>query len=203
MSERARHICYNRTMKKANLLWVDLEMTGLDPQNDKIVEVGAIATGWDFATLATYESTVKLDQDFLRKKLVGEFWDKNDASRKSLLKNNEKAQLTSAEVEQKLCSFARENFDLTQPIYLAGNSVHQDQKFIENEWTELNKLLHYRQLDVSSWKIVMNARGVVFAKPEDHRAMADIEGSIAELKYYLQYFSRKKVSSAKESGEEE
>lgn len=181
-------------MKKANLLWIDLEMTGLDPREDKIVEVGAIATDWNFEPIATYEATVKLDQDFLREKLVGEFWDKNDGSRKSLLENNETAQLTAAEIEQKMCSFVHENFDLAAPIYLAGNSIHQDQKFIENEWPELNRLLHYRQLDVSSWKIVMNARGIVFPKPEDHRAMADIEGSIAELKFYLQYFSRKKVA---------
>jgi oligoribonuclease len=207
-------------MNKANILWVDLEMTGLSPENDRIVEVGAIATDWNFREIARYESAVKVPQDFLESRLVGKFWDANDFSRKSLIAQNKKAQKSVAEVDAELVKFCEKYFakignlsvaeqkkfakkngsfslaDLA-PIYLAGNSIHQDQKFIEREFPALQKLLHYRQLDVSSWKIVMENRGQIFAKKEDHRAMADIEGSIAELKFYLNKLNFAKKSAPK------
>ena len=69
---------------------------------------------------------------------------------------------------------------------MAGNSIHQDRKFIDREWPNLGFLLHYRMLDVSAWKVVFDGKyGKRFAKPEAHRALDDIKGSIMELKYYL------------------
>jgi oligoribonuclease len=69
---------------------------------------------------------------------------------------------------------------------LAGNSIHQDRKFIVNEWERLDKRLHYRMLDVSAWKVVFEHKfHNKFSKPEAHRALSDIRGSIEELKYYL------------------
>lgn len=172
--------------KKANLFWVDLEMTGLDPASDRITEVGVIATDYDFNEIATYQATVKVDSALMRQRMVGEFWDTHSESRDALLKaNDSKAAKTPAVVEQELIKFINDNFDLTQPIYLAGNSVHQDQKFIERQWPTLNKMFHYRQLDVSAWKIIFEHHGITFNKPELHRAMSDIEGSMDELKYYL------------------
>ena len=92
------------------------------------------------------------------------------------------------EIEDDLLKFVEENFNLNKPIYLAGNSVHMDQKFIEVNWKRLTKKLHYRILDVSAWKIIFeNKYKKRFAKPEDHRALNDIQGSIEELKYYLKY----------------
>jgi len=178
--------CYNINMTtKASLLWIDLEMTGLDPVKDRIIEVGVIATDWDFNEIARFESAVKVDDKLVKKRLTGDFWEKNANARDGLLKQNSGATKSAEEVENELLKFLDDNFDLTQPIYLAGNSIHQDQKFIEREWPRLNKKLHYRQLDVTAWKIIFENRGVIFAKPEVHRAMSDIEGSIAELKYYL------------------
>jgi len=173
------------TKPKASLLWVDLEMTGLDPVKDQIIEVGAIATTWDFIEIARFESAVKVDDAFIKKHLTGEFWQKNSGSRDELLKQNSEATKDARQVEDELLKFLNKNFDLTQPIYLAGNSIHQDQKFIEREWPRLNARLHYRQLDVSAWKIIFENRGVRFVKPEAHRAISDIEGSMDELKYYL------------------
>ncbi len=160
-------------------------MTGLDPAIDRILEVGVIATDWDFNEIARYESAVKVSDQLVKKRLTGEFWDKNPGARDALTKQNSEATKNAEEVEDELLKFLDENFDSTQPIYLAGNSIHQDQKFIEREWPRLNARLHYRQLDVSAWKIIFENRGVKFTKPEAHRAMSDIEGSIAELKYYL------------------
>ncbi|MDR0957511.1 MAG: oligoribonuclease [Candidatus Nomurabacteria bacterium] len=172
-------------MKKASLLWVDLEMTGLDPTIDKIIEVGAIATDFNLNEIARFSAVVKVDQEFMEKRMVGKFWDKNQVARDGLIAQNLEKGESPEVVEQKLLDFLDENFDTKHPIYLAGNSIHQDQKFIEREWAKLNERLHYRQLDVSAWKIIFEQLGVKFNKPENHRAMDDIEGSIAELKFYL------------------
>ncbi len=72
-------------------------------------------------------------------------------------------------------------------VILAGNSIHQDRKFIERWMPRLNELLHYRMLDVSAWKVYFEgARGVKFTKPEGHRAMDDIQGSLEEFGMYVQ-----------------
>lgn len=173
-------------MTKANLLWIDLEMTGLDPAVDKIVEVGAIATDFNFTKVAEYEAAIKTDTDFMRRRMVGEFWEKNAATRDALItaSSADTAKESSA-VGPELIQFVQDNFDTALSIYLAGNSIHQDRKFIERAWPKLNQMLSYRMLDVSAWKIIFEHYGVKFTKPEQHRATSDIIGSIEELKYYL------------------
>lgn len=174
--------------KKAKILWMDLEMTGLDPVRDRIMEVAVIATDWEFNELASYEAAIKVDQAVIDERMLGvaaDFWTANPASRDALLLGQDQAQSVN-EVEQSLIGFIDEQFEEDERILLAGNSIHQDRKFIENEWPSLNERLHYRMLDVSAWKVVFDGKyGKRFAKPEEHRALADIRGSIQELKYYL------------------
>ena len=170
---------------KAKLLWLDLEMTGLDPQKDKILEVATIATDMKFDQIATYKAVVKVDDDIINQRMVGDFWEKNSSVRDAL-----KAQNTTGKpiktVEKELLAFLNQHFG--KEVYLAGNSIHQDRKFIEREMPELNKRFHYRMLDVSAWKIYFEeALGKKFAKPEIHRALDDINGSIEELKWYLTF----------------
>ena len=173
--------------KKASLLWVDLEMTGLSPAEDRILEVAAIATDWEMNEIATYTAVVKVDDALIKERMVGEFWEKNKASYDALVAQNADGR-PSKEVEKDLLKFVEENFGDT--VYLAGNSIHQDRRFIENEWPELNAKLHYRMLDVSAWKIYFeNARGERFIKPDNHRALDDIRGSMEELKWYLRKIS--------------
>ena len=172
---------------KATLLWVDLEMTGLSPVDDRILEVAAIATDWDFNEYDTYTAIVKCDEELMRERMVGEFWEKNRASFDALMAQNSKGQAPEI-VEKELLKFVKKNFGDT--VYLAGNSIHQNRKFIENEWPKLNAKLHYRMLDVSAWKIFFeNALHRSFAKPENHRALDDIRGSIEELKWYRKMIS--------------
>lgn len=172
-------------MKKAKLLWIDLEMTGLDPTKDKILEVAAIATDMDLNEIAHFEAVTKVDEKLIKSRMVGDFWEKNKESREALMAQNASGRPVS-EVEKELISFIKKNFGKT--IYLSGNSIHQDRKFIENEMPELNKLLHYRMLDVSAWKIYFeNALNKRFVKPDHHRALDDIQGSIEELKWYLTF----------------
>ena len=172
-------------MKKAKLLWIDLEMTGLDPAKDRILEVAAIATDINLTEIARFEAVVKVPTILMKRRMVGEFWDKNSASRDALLAQNATGKPIK-EVEKSLLSFIDQYFG--KEIYLAGNSIHQDRKFIEREMPELNRKLHYRMLDVSAWKIYFeNALNKKFIKPDNHRALSDIEGSIGELKWYLTF----------------
>ena len=162
-------------------------MTGLNPVEDRILEIGAIATDWDFREIARFLAPVKVDPKLMKRRMVGEFWESNSVSRDGLIAQNQlESTKPSNLVEKDILKFIDDNFDTEKPIYLAGNSIHQDQKFIEREWPQLNKILHYRQLDVSAWKVVFeNKFGKKFSKPEVHRAIDDIVGSIEELKYYL------------------
>lgn len=172
-------------MKKAKLLWLDLEMTGLNPVKDRILEVAAIATDMEFNKIARFEAVVKVPESLMKERMVGDFWDKNHESRDALIAQN-KTGRPIKKVEESLLGFLNQHFG--EEIYLAGNSIHQDRKFIEREMPELDKRLHYRMLDVSAWKIYFeNALNKKFIKPENHRALSDIEGSIGELKWYLTF----------------
>jgi oligoribonuclease len=165
-------------------------MTGLDPKEDRILEVAAIATDWDFKEVATYEAVKKVGTRMMKRRMVGEFWEKYAHVRDALQAQNEDGK-NGRTVENELLAFIDEHFAPDTLVLLAGNSIHQDRKFIENEWSRLNERLHYRMLDVSAWKVVFDGKyGKKFTKPEAHRAMDDIRGSIEELQYYL-----KKVKS--------
>jgi oligoribonuclease len=171
--------------KKAKLLWMDLEMTGLSPVDDRILEVAVIATDWNFNEIATYEAVKKVGPSLMKQRMVGEFWEKFPEVREALTLQNTSGK-NGRTVENELLAFIEDHFDTEKPVLLAGNSIHQDRKFIENEWPRLNNRLHYRMLDVSAWKVVFEGKyKKKFAKPEAHRAMEDIRGSIEELQYYM------------------
>lgn len=177
-------------MKKAKLLWVDLEMTGLDPEKDRILEIAAIATGWDLKPIvrgderAEMTAVVKVPEELMRERMVGEFWEKNAESRDGLMAQNAEGK-SAKTVEEELLTFISKWFG--DEVILAGNSIHQDRKFIDREWPEVAKRLHYRMLDVSAWKVVFEGKyGKRFTKREAHRALDDIKGSIEELRWYLE-----------------
>ena len=173
----------NARMEK--ILWVDLEMTGLDPVEDRILEVAVIATDWDFKEIARYEAAKRVEPELIDRRMVGEFWEKYPQVKSQLVEQNENGRDSQA-VEDELLAFIDEHFDAEERVLLAGNSIHQDRKFIEREWPRLDARLHYRMLDVSAWKVVFEGKyRKKFTKPEAHRALEDIKGSIEEIKYYL------------------
>lgn len=173
--------------RSERILWVDLEMTGLDPEKDRILEVAAIVTDWSFNEIATYEGIVKVRPGLLKRRMKfgRDFWDANPEARDGLILQN-RFGFSSRKIENELLGFIKEHFDPKLPVLLAGNSIHQDRRFIVRQWPRLNARLHYRMLDVSAWKVVMEGKfKKKFMKPEEHRALGDIRGSIMELQYYL------------------
>ena len=165
------------------LLWIDLEMTGLDVQNDVIIEVAAEITDWNFKTIASYEAIVWQPEAALQSM---NDWAANQHAKSGLtdrVRNEGKAE---KDVIRELCEFITANFG-NEPAVLAGNSIHNDRLFIKQWWPDVDALLHYRMLDVTSWKLVMeNKFGAGFGKNDAHRAFDDIQASIAELQYYLE-----------------
>ncbi len=171
--------------KPQKILWMDLEMTGLDPTEDRILEVGCVITDWGFNEIAKYEAVKKCGPNLMKKRMIGDFWDSYPEVRKALIDQNENGK-NGRVVENELLDFINEHIGSEEKVLLAGNSIHQDRRFIANEWKRLDDRLHYRMLDVSAWKVVFEGKyGKKFAKPEAHRAVDDIKGSIEELKYYL------------------
>ena len=168
------------------LLWIDLEMTGLDVKKDRIIEVATIVTDFDFKEIATYESIIYQDKAIIN--------DMNEWAKEhhlaSGLTNKIHDAPTENQVKRELIKFVKKHFK--EPVILAGNSVHNDMKFIAEWWPELKPLLHYRMLDVSAFKIIMqNKYKIIYTKKESHSALDDIRESIAELKFYLSYFKKR------------
>lgn len=171
------------------LLWVDLEMTGLNPSKDVILEVAAEVTDLDFKTLDSYEALVKHPRQKLVELFQANIFYRDEAAdnRAYFLKNLDKA-LTSKAVEEDFGQFIDKNF-ATEPAILAGNSIHNDRNFIKYWWPAVDMRLHYRMVDVSSLKVLMQAKfGVIYDKKNSHRAFDDIQASIAELQFYLEWF---------------
>lgn len=178
------------SFKPKRILWMDLEMTGLDPVEDRILEVAAIVTDWDFREVATYEAVKQVGPRLVAKRMLkgpaAMFWAENAVARDALIGQNHEGK-SGRTVENELLEFIDKHFEADMPVLLAGNSIHQDRRFIVNEWARLDARLHYRMLDVTAWKVVFEGKyGKKFAKPEAHRALEDIRGSIQELKYYLE-----------------
>jgi len=182
-------------LQQKNILWIDLEMTGLDPIEDRILEVGVVITDWEFKEIATYEAAIKVGPRLVEKRMykgaAKDFWASVPETRDALIKQNNETARSGRIIENELLELLDAHFEKDIPIILAGNSIHMDRRFIEREWKRLDARLHYRMLDVSAWKVVFeNKYGKGFAKREAHRALDDIRGSIEELTYYQTKFKK-------------
>ena len=164
------------------LFWIDLEMTGLDPLKDKVLEIAVIITDFDFNELESYECVIHQPEDVIAN---SNEWAKKTFSESGLFNRVQGSNTDENEVQRKLLLTVGKYF--TEPAILAGNSIHQDRLFIRNYFPEFEKKLHYRMLDVSSFKIIMQEKyGVEFKKIGSHKALDDIKESMAELRFYLE-----------------
>ncbi len=172
------------------ILWVDLEMSGLDVEKEVIIEVAAIVTDHKMTPQDQYHSVVKQPQKYIENM---DEWNKTHHGRSGLIDKIPRGN-DPADVEEDLISFVKKHFPNEKPV-LAGNSINQDRIFINKYMPKLASMLHYRMLDVSSWKLVFKFMyNMRFEKTETHQAMDDIKESIAEMKYYLEFINVKKGS---------
>jgi oligoribonuclease len=174
------------------LLWVDLEMTGLDPAQDVILEVAAEVTDFQFNTLGSYEAIVAQPSNIVAERMQkNTWWQGYPANRDEFIRKTSDPAVAkpSSQVAEELMALVDQHFG-SEPAVLAGNSIYNDRKFIAQWWPKLDQKLHYRMLDVSAWKVFMQgAYGVQFEKRDVHRAFDDIQASMAELQHYLDWFA--------------
>ncbi len=178
----------DKNVVPTKLLWVDVEMTGLDPAKDVILEIAAEVTDFDLKTLESYEARIQQKRDIVAERMQkNNWWASFPANRDEFIQKLDDGKPLK-EVEQSLVSLVSKHFG-DEPAVLAGNSIWNDRLFIKQWLPALDLKLHYRMLDVSSWKLFMQGKhDVTYEKKEVHRAFDDIQASIAELQYYLDWF---------------
>lgn len=163
------------------IFWLDMEMTGLYPEKNVIIEAAAVITDADLKEIEAYESVIKQPQKYLDEM---DKWNQK-CHRKSglypLISNGR--ELSSVEMD--LLHLVEQHFGDSDKVILAGNCVFQDRSFIRKYMTRLEKKLFYRMLDVSSWKLLFQKKGFTFEKQNKHRALEDTRESIKELRFYL------------------
>ena len=174
-----------------NLAWLDMEMTGLNPDSDKIIEVAMIVTDQDLNILAQSDVLVIHQPDSIMDNM--DAWNTSTHQRTGLTAKVKAATLTEAEAEQQLLHFMAQWLpEKTSPM--CGNTIHQDRRFMARYMPKLEAYFHYRNLDVSTLKeLARRWRPEVYAgvkKAGSHTALADIHESIAELRHYRDHFLR-------------
>lgn len=176
-------------LDKQNLIWIDLEMTGLDPEKEKIIEIATIVTDKDLNILAEGPVLAIHQTEQLLNKMND--WCQKTHSANGLISRVQQSKLTERAAELQTLDFLKKWVPKgVSPI--CGNSVAQDKRFLFKYMPELADYFHYRHLDVSTLKELANRwkpqvlKG--FEKKNTHLALDDIRESIAELRYYRENF---------------
>jgi oligoribonuclease len=177
------------TKSENNLIWIDLEMTGLYPATDRIIEIAVIVTDPQLnvriegPTLAVHQSNAALD--------AMDAWNKGTHGRSGLIDRVKASTLDEAQVAAQIIAFLKEHVPAGKSP-MCGNSVCQDRRFLANYMPALETFFHYRNLDDSTLKELAKRwkPGIMdgFKKAQAHTAMADIRESIEELAYYREHF---------------
>lgn len=172
-----------------NLIWIDLEMTGLDPDIDLIIEVATVITDKNLNVLAEGPEIAVHQSDAALAAM--DEWNQKHHGESGLIERVKQSSFSTAEAEAQTLAFVKQWLPAkTSPI--CGNSIGQDRRFLYRHMPELEGFFHYRNLDVSTVK-ELAARWAPqlkdgFTKKAAHRALDDIIESIDELKYYRQHF---------------
>jgi oligoribonuclease len=167
-----------------NLVWLDLEMTGLDPKKDKIVEIATIITDANLNVLAEGPDLVIHQSARVTDNMND--WCKEHFTESGLLESIKKSKISLKQAEEKTLEFVKKHCT-EKAALLSGNSVHIDREFLHYQMPTFFDYLHYRIIDVSTLKelaLRWFPRIDKYPKVEPHRAAGDILESINELKYY-------------------
>jgi oligoribonuclease len=174
-----------------NLAWIDMEMTGLSPENDRIIEVAIVVTDSNLETIAEAPVLVVHQAQSVLDGMDN--WNKSTHLRTGLTERVKASALDEATVENRMLTFLAQHVpSKTSPM--CGNSICQDRRFLARYMPRLETYFHYRNLDVSTLKELVRrwkpelAKGLT--KQGKHEALADIYESIDELKYYREHFIR-------------
>ncbi|WP_448126694.1 oligoribonuclease [Salinicola sp. NYA28a] len=171
------------------LVWIDLEMTGLDPDRERIIEVATLITDAELNLIAEGPVLAVHQPDALLDGM--DEWNQKTHGESGLIQRVRESAIDTAEAERRTLAFLATYVSPgTSPV--CGNSVHQDRRFMEREMPALNDFFHYRNLDVSTLKELAKrwnpAAASSFTKQNTHQALDDIRESLAELKHYRETF---------------
>ncbi|KAF0192077.1 MAG: orn [Gammaproteobacteria bacterium] len=174
-----------------NLIWIDLEMTGLDTARDQIIEIATIVTDGALNTvaegpvLAVHQPAAVLE--------AMDDWNRNQHGNSGLIARVRQSTVTAAEAERQTTEFLEQHVPAGKSP-MCGNSICQDRRFLYRLMPDLERFFHYRNLDVSTVKeLAMRWAPAVAAgveKKSTHLALDDIRDSIRELQYYREHFIR-------------
>lgn len=175
-------------MHAENLVWIDLEMTGLDPQSDYIIEIATIVTDKALNILAEGPVMAVHQSDEVLNSM--DEWNQNTHGQSGLIQRVRESVFTEVDAEQATIQFLQQYVPPnTSPM--CGNSICQDRRFLARCMPELEAFFHYRSIDVSTLKELAKrwAPNVVTSVEKDsrHEALADIRDSIAELRHYREF----------------
>ena len=172
-----------------NLVWLDCEMTGLDPEKERLIEIAIIITGPQLIpriegpVLAIYQSDEVLDQM--------DKWNKGTHGKSGLIDKVKASTVTEADAEAQILAFIAQYVPKSVSP-LCGNTISQDRRFLVKYMPKLEAYLHYRNIDVSTFKeLAKRWRPEVynaFKKQQKHTALADVHESIDELEHYREHF---------------
>jgi oligoribonuclease len=191
MSETAAQTSATLPKSDQNLIWLDCEMTGLDPETDRLIEIAVIVTGADLTpriegpVLVIHQSDAQLDKM--------DAWNKGTHGRSGLIDKVKASTATEAQAEQQILEFVAK-YAPKGSTPMCGNSISQDRRFLVKYMPKLEAFFHYRNVDVSTLKeLAKRWRPEVynsFKKQQKHTALADVHESIDELAHYREHFLR-------------
>jgi oligoribonuclease len=173
----------------SRLIWIDMEMSGLNPETDRVLEVAIVITDGDLNTVAEAPVLVVHQEDAVLAAM--DDWNTSTHTKSGLVERVKASTLTEREVDEQMVAFLTEHVPRgISPM--CGNSVHQDRRFMARYLPELEAYFLYRNLDVSTLKeLARRWKPQIMAgltKHGKHEALADIHESIEELRYYREHF---------------